>query len=176
LQERRANQKSLLGILNMDENDKNYNLELSLSESYDELKPHEQAYFRALGILAPESTFDLRAAQAVWNIPDADDAEDVLTNLKRRALVVASDNQRYAQHSLLRDYARALLEEEGETAAAFNRVCRPHHHVRRTTSTPCPSEQWTQLEPDFPHIDWVGSTRPAIPPPSAWARLPYTVT
>ncbi|MFZ4829176.1 MAG: NB-ARC domain-containing protein, partial [Phototrophicaceae bacterium] len=38
LQERRANQKSLLGILNMDENDKNYNLELSLSESYDELK------------------------------------------------------------------------------------------------------------------------------------------
>jgi FMN phosphatase YigB (HAD superfamily) len=176
LQERRANQKSLLGILNMDENDKNYNLELSLSESYDELKPHEQAYFRALGILAPESTFDLRAAQAVWNIPDADDAEDVLTNLKRRALVVASDNQRYAQHSLLRDYARAKLEEHGETAAAFNRVCRPHHHGRRTIRHPAPLNSGHSLNPTSPTSTGWDPTRPAIPPPSAWARLPYTVT
>jgi tetratricopeptide (TPR) repeat protein len=176
LQERRANQKSLLGILNMDENDKNYNLELSLSESYDELKPHEQAYFRALGILAPESTFDLRAAQAVWNIPDADDAEDVLTNLKRRALVVASDNQRYVQHSLLRDYARAKLEQHGETAAAFNRYADYIITVAKQFDT-LPLEQWTQLEPDFPHIDWVGDQlAQQSPPTERMGAFAYTVT
>ena len=176
LQERRANQKSLLGILNMDENDKNYNLEPSLSESYDELEPHERAYFRALGILAPESTFDLRAAQAVWNIPDAYDAEDVLTNFKRRALVGASDNQRYTQHSLLRDYARAKLEQHGETAAAFNRYADYIITVAKQFDT-LPLEQWTQLEPDFPHIDWVGDQlAQQSPPTERMGAFAYTVT
>ncbi|MFW5692392.1 MAG: NB-ARC domain-containing protein, partial [Chloroflexota bacterium] len=108
LKRRRAKGDNPLGELNMQANDKNYNLELSLSESYDDLPPEQQTQFRALGAFAPDSTFDLTAAQAVWSLEDEYDAEDALDQFVRLSLLTQPEPGRYEQHGLLRDYACGL--------------------------------------------------------------------
>jgi tetratricopeptide (TPR) repeat protein len=92
----------------MSDSDKNYNLELSLAESYTALSTPMQTCFRALGVFALEGSFDQAAAQSRWQMPDPYQAEDTLTALVKLALVRQSEGGRCHLHSLLRDYARAL--------------------------------------------------------------------
>ncbi|QPC82098.1 tetratricopeptide repeat protein [Phototrophicus methaneseepsis] len=112
LETRRASGGSPLGDLNMQNDDKNYNLELSLSESYEELNAQQQAQFRALGVFAAEGTFDAAAAQAVWMLDDAYQTEDTLRFFVKLSLLDQPETGRYQQHGLLRDYAHGLSSEE----------------------------------------------------------------
>ncbi|MBN1965546.1 MAG: TIR domain-containing protein, partial [Anaerolineae bacterium] len=116
--------------LDMSGDDKNQNLELCLSLSYDDLKPDLQRRFRLTGVFAVEGTFDRAAAQTVWGDADEDDAGDALNDLERAGLLEAltpgpspsgRGETRYSQHGLLRAYACALLRREGELDDAQRR-------------------------------------------------------
>ncbi|MBL8166385.1 MAG: TIR domain-containing protein, partial [Anaerolineae bacterium] len=87
-------------LLELKAGDKNLNLELSLSLSYDDLTDDQRRRFRALGVFAATGTFDSAAAAYVWgdltperitdedSIRDAlDAAEDALDALVRAGLV-----------------------------------------------------------------------------------------
>jgi len=108
--ERRADFRDLA----LSQSDKNENLELALRLSYDDLEPVQQAQFRALGVLAGEASFDLAAAQALWGLTDDLDAEDALAALRDAGLLDEGADGRCTQHPLLRSYARALAEQQGE--------------------------------------------------------------
>lgn len=118
---RLQNPDRLFKDLKMDESDKNHNLEVSLAESYIDLTSDGQRRFRALGVFAPEGTFDNGALKAVWADEDATDADDGIDLLTRAGLLVRLDEGRYRLHNLLRAYARALMEEKGETEAIAQR-------------------------------------------------------
>jgi hypothetical protein len=107
--------------LRLHEDDRNLNLEKSLSLSYEALKDDMQRRFRALGVLALDSTFDQGALQAVWGDEEALDAEDALNVLVRAGLVEAEEGGRFRQHRLLRAYARALLiKAKGRAGRRFS--------------------------------------------------------
>jgi tetratricopeptide (TPR) repeat protein len=156
-------------ILEME--DKEKNLELALSLSYDDLAPDGnrprptdnldlQRRFRALGVFAPGGTFDSMSAAAVWG-DDGQDAEqkiaaeDALAALVNAGLLSRTEEGRYTQHSLLRAYAMALLKREGEYENAFD------HYTEFVIALAqgfdaLPPEEWSVLEPYLPHVDYVG--------------------
>ncbi len=111
---RLQNPDRLFKDLKMDETNKNHNLEVSLAESYTDLKSDGQQRFRALGVFAPEGTFDLEALKAVWADKDEADTDDGIDVLTRAGLLVRLEDGRYRLHNLLRAYARALAGEKGE--------------------------------------------------------------
>ena len=144
--------------LSLAPDDKNFNLELCLRLSYDDLSDDLQRRFRLCGILADDSTFDEPLAQALWN--DEDDefvTDDALTDLVRAGLLRREADNRYAQHGLLRAYARALLDDAGETDAAFRRYA-DHMTEVANQFRELPLEQWRTLEDQQPHIHHVGDT------------------
>ncbi len=107
--------------LNVDKEDKDLNLSKSLDQSLGMLDADERRRFRALGVFAVESTFDLAAAAAVWEDTDENAADRALESLCDASLVEAGEDGRYSQHRLLRAYARALLEANGELDSAAER-------------------------------------------------------
>jgi tetratricopeptide (TPR) repeat protein len=119
LQKRLGGDTPFKGLV-MSDDDKNLNLELSLSLSYDDLTPDLQRRFRLTGVFAPGGTFDRAAVMAIWEDADEDDADDALNDLVRAGLVEAQAG-RYRQHALLRAYARALLYRAGELDDAQRR-------------------------------------------------------
>jgi len=108
LETRRATGGNPLGDLKMNDKDKNFNLELSLAESYEVLTPQQQEQFRALGVFALSAGFDRAAAGAVWGMTDPFAVEDTLRFFTKASLLTESERERYELHGLLRDYARAL--------------------------------------------------------------------
>ncbi|GAB5490940.1 MAG: hypothetical protein Phog2KO_11550 [Phototrophicaceae bacterium] len=108
LEDRKATGTSPLGDLNMHPEDKNYNLELSLAESYKDLSKTQKAYFHALGVFAEDSSFDIKAVQAVLGIEDKYDTEDLLDDFVSMSLLTDAEDGRYTEHGLLRAYARGL--------------------------------------------------------------------
>jgi hypothetical protein len=96
--------------------------------SYEALDADMQRRFRALGVFAGREPFSVAAAAAVWDEGEGD-AEDSLRFLLRRALLERvgegekgrSGEQEYRQHVLLQEYARVLLEREGEWVEAARR-------------------------------------------------------
>ena len=160
LQNLDKDEAKLFDHLQMSKTDKNANLARSLALTYDTLEADDQTRFRRLGAIAPASTFDEGLLCALWELQ----ADEIMIPLHTLLDVGMLDNvprthdddtPRYTQHALLRAYARALLEQHGETAAAFNRYADHIITVAKQFWT-LPLEQWIQLEPDFPHIDWVG--------------------
>ncbi len=144
--------------LSLAPDDKDLNLELCLRLSYDDLGDDLQRRFRLCGILADDGTFDEPLAQALWNDEDDEFAtDDALTDLVRAGLLRREAGNRYAQHGLLRAYARALLDDAGETDAAFRRYA---DHITEVAAQflELPFEQWRTLEDQQPHIHHVGDT------------------
>jgi tetratricopeptide (TPR) repeat protein len=129
------------------------NLTRSLFLSYETLSPDDQRRFRALGVLAYDAPFDAELLAALWELP----LEEVYTcaNDLRLLSLLDMDDSGYRQHGLLRAYARALLEKEDETAAAFNRYADHTIQIAAQFKT-LPPEDWAQLDPHLPHIHAVG--------------------
>jgi hypothetical protein len=111
-----------------DANDREANFEESLKVTYSDLLPEMQRRFRALGVFAPDGSFDAAAAAAVWAEP-TETAQSKLNVLVNLALAERDAAGRYSQHSLLRAYARALLREAGELQAAAARHA--EHYLAR---------------------------------------------
>jgi len=108
-------------VLPADEREKN--VELSLSVSYDDLDATAQTRWRALGAFALQAPFETRFAAQVWACDD-ETAQNQLTDFMNSALVSrAASNPlglgdpkgfEWQQHALLRGYALALLQNAGE--------------------------------------------------------------
>src|SRR5690606_10388495 len=140
-----------------DTEDRDVNVEYSLWESYRELSEDLQRRFRALGILAPEGTFDAHTAAAIWGDADTYDAEEALNELERASLLDRASETRYSQHSLLRAYARALLNKAGEMDAAFDRYADDVIERITTKFDQLPPEAWeAAIGQDIPHVLYVG--------------------
>ena len=125
------------------------NVETSLALSYnDRLDAQMQWRFRALGVFAP-APFDADAVADVWGEGGGEDAvervRDALHFLARRELLTRGEGETYTQHDLLRAYALALLEREGEVAAARDR------HVMYY-STLAKSGNWRATELAFEQV------------------------
>jgi hypothetical protein len=155
---RRAEGESPFRDLALREGDKNENLELCLSLSYDDLPDDLKRRYRALGVGAPDGTLDAALAGALWGDADDDDGreavEDALAALARAGLALRAGD-RYSQHPLLRAYARALLLRAGEAEATFGRYA---DHVIDASAAfdELPMERWGELDPLLPHVDFVG--------------------
>lgn len=120
--QRRAAESHPFRDLVLDDIDKNLNLELSLSLSYDALNEDLQRRFRALGVFAVDEIFDAEMLVTVWDDSDELDVEDALDKLVNASLVNPAEvRERYMLHPLLRAYARKLLEAAGEYDAVFSR-------------------------------------------------------
>lgn len=141
--------------LTLIDDDKNENLELSLSLSYAALKPEMQARFRATGVLALEGTFDRVMLAALWGDEDEDDARAPLTTLLDNGLLEDAGDRRFTQHRLLRAYARALLDQTVETNTVFARYA-AFVTTHSEQFNALPPEHWRQLDPLLPHVSAVG--------------------
>ncbi len=119
LYERLQKPPRLFKDLKIHDNDKNNNLELSLSESYTALGEDGKRRFRLLGVVAPDGLINRALAQAIWADADVLDAEDGIDLLHRAGLLTQENGGEYRLHNLLRAYGRALAEAAGELADAF---------------------------------------------------------
>jgi len=88
---------------------------LSFDLSYNELPPHLQHFFAALGVLEGED-FNVAAAAYVAALP-ALEAEDYLRQLHRLSLVQPARAERYKLHPLLRDYSRLMRAEQSQLSS-----------------------------------------------------------
>lgn len=182
--------------------DKNVNLEKSLTLSYEALEADDRARFRALGVLAPTSTFDLTLLAALWGVEDALYPAQALVDAALLTLTPdpspswrgeeeskveqAPPTERYSLHPLLHTYARALISRPDEAEAretAFERYAEYVITLAEGFRT-LPLEKWRQLDPDLPHVDYVGdelSRRYLVAPDDAalqdrMGRFAYNVT
>jgi hypothetical protein len=97
--------------------EKEDNLTRALYYSYAELDPHEQSYFRKLGILPYNAPFNDGMLVAIWKLGP----EEVKKPCKRLRLLSLLDSDEmlvkskggnwYHQHPLVQSYARALLKQ-----------------------------------------------------------------
>ena len=95
-------------------------VQLSFEVSYEELDDADRRRFRGLGAFAPEGSFGVEAAMAIFE-DDQEAAEDGLARLVARSLLSRAGDGRYSQHALLRAYALAWLKRQEEEAAARGR-------------------------------------------------------
>ncbi len=150
--------------LKLNATDKNLNLELALNLSYDPLPPAQQAYFRALGVMAGEASFDRSAAAALWGLTDALDADDALAALRDAGLLEEGADGRCTQHPLLRAYARALLDAAGETAAAQVRHFAHYAALHGDANANNNEDRFPLIEADWPNLlaalGWGWSAQP----------------
>ncbi|MBL8164273.1 MAG: tetratricopeptide repeat protein, partial [Anaerolineae bacterium] len=145
--------------LTIDENDRNADLEQSLSLSYNALSPDMQRRFRALGVLAKHTKFDPAMAAAIWGDPPGQlsSAEKSLNTLSRLSLLTDEvPGQQYRQHALLHTYALGLLRSEGEEATVFERYVDYLVAILAQPGKLCWGE-WQNIAFELPHIHHVGS-------------------
>jgi tetratricopeptide (TPR) repeat protein len=152
----KAGESDLFKQLDLSKSDKNANLELSLSLSYNDLEPDDQQRFRALGVFAAGSSFSLAALDAVWGTTDGFiEAQRLVDAGLLEAVKGAYDDDRYSQHSLLRSYARALLAKAGETDSLFGRYADYYIQLAQDFRQ-VPPEHWGYLDDDVPQIQAAG--------------------
>jgi tetratricopeptide (TPR) repeat protein len=130
---------------------RNDDLERSFALSYENLiLPEEQHLFRTLGVFVEESLITADAAAAVWGMSDVNTAQKALYDLADLALLTeveetSADTVTFRQHSLLRVYARALIEQQNELADASR------HHAQFYTERSWQAR--TSSPPDYEFID-----------------------
>jgi tetratricopeptide (TPR) repeat protein len=181
LQNLDKDEAKLFDHLQMSKTDKNANLARSLALTYDTLEEDDQTRFRRLGAIAPASTFDEGLLCALWEL-QADEIMIPLHTLLDVGMLDDvprthdDDTPRYTQHALLRAYARALLEQHGETAAAFNRYADHIITVARTVRSPCPLNSGHSLNPTSPTSTGWGINLPSNPPTERMGAFAVNVT
>jgi tetratricopeptide (TPR) repeat protein len=150
------------------------NLSLVLSFSYQELEDNFKAYFRALGVIPPGLTFDEAVLQSIWGLnhehsTTADGVTSFVTliigKLRQESLLEhipsLGENTNpqpklpFRLHPLLQAYARALLHQANEWDTVHSRyvdfVIGLTIQFKRLQP-----ELWHVLEPFMPHIIGVG--------------------
>ena len=97
-------------------------LEALMRASLEGLSEEQRAAFGALGtMVAKPATFDLEAAEAVW---DSSEGRALMRPLVRRGLVEADGEGRFSVHSVLGSFARFLLRENGHSRGPYLRHAR----------------------------------------------------
>ena len=97
-------------------------LEALMRASLEDLSEKQRAAFGALGTMAAKpATFDMEAAEAVW---DSDNGRALMRPLVRRGLVEVDGEGRFSVHSVLGSFARFLLREDGEGRDPYLRHAR----------------------------------------------------
>ncbi len=133
-------------------------LEVALALSYAELDENEQGYFRALGVLAFDEPFDKLILEALWTIEDPA-LKKVIKRLRLLSLIESDspedDTQTatgwYRQHPLLRAYARALLNDAGESSTTFDRYAGFMTQLAGLFVNR-PPEEWKSVNDYLPHL------------------------
>lgn len=96
-------------------------VEALLRTSYERLDEVSREAFRRLGIMAAKpTTFNLQAAEALW---DSEDGRDTMRTLVRRGLTERAGNGRFTVHRVLTMFAALLLAED---AAEMHDVGKRH--------------------------------------------------
>ncbi|GAB4559694.1 MAG: hypothetical protein Fur0016_23930 [Anaerolineales bacterium] len=155
LLQRLADERTRLQRLKRD-SDPDLDVEAAISLSYALLTDDLKARFRALGVFP--APFFKSSAQAVWELPDETEADDLLGKLITRSLVnvlssggdgaggggaspspfgggAGGGGSTYALHDLTRLFALARLEEDPAAAARAMPNTSWHWQARRMTST-----------------------------------------
>lgn len=138
-----------LELLKMGRDERRHeSVEASLSLSYTALSGEMQERFRSLGTFAL-APFDAAAVATVWGMHTdtkaLEETTKVLRFLTRYSLLSRQEDGLYSQHSLLRAYARALLERKGEMEAAARRHLT--HYLAMVKES-----DWRTIEAAFPQI------------------------
>lgn len=142
--------------LNLHDEDKNLNLEKSLSLSYDDLDDDLRRCWRALGVFAPGGTFDHEMVMQVWSKTNKYAADDHLEVLTDAGLIQVTGDNRFKQHSLLRAYAYTFLIQHNELDAVF--LLYADDVIERAIQfETLKREGWKQLDPFLPHVDYMGN-------------------
>jgi len=150
-------QENLFTHLKLTEDNKDENVERSLSLSYSALPPEMQRRFRALGVLAVEGTFNRSMLAALWGERSEDAVRLPLSAFVSAGLINNDSDGRFSQHRLLRAYARALLTGVGEVQSTFARYADFVIEQAKQFDT-LPLEQWRQLDPLLPHVSETGES------------------
>lgn len=140
--------------LDMDPEDRQWSVELSLRLSYDVLNNQGKRHFRALGVLAENVSFSRKLLTELWRTHSPDPS---LRDLESTAMIEPKEDGGFGQHTILRAYAAALLRREGAYTATFNRYA--DYVIKESAQFETLSrEKWDSLKPLFPHIHEVGDT------------------
>ena len=148
-----------------EDEERDTNLELSLALSYERMTSEQRNYFRTLGVFAAETVITPEAAAAVWSMDDLDAAQNALFELEDLALlteVIESSDLCYRQHGLLRVYARALLDKEGELTNAS--WAHAHYYTNLVVRTEIPD--YPLLDQHIPNLlaalQWASDHEPLL--------------
>lgn len=149
--------------LNVDQNNKNFNLSKSLEQSLALLDDDMKRRFWALGILPADSTFDIALLAALWGDTGIAAADRPAEDLIDAGLLEGSDNGRMSVHRVLRAYAAALAEKsDEETGKSFVDDSRDllldHVLDRMQLFESIPPYEWEEkLGFGFEYIHWAGN-------------------
>jgi tetratricopeptide (TPR) repeat protein len=144
--------------------DRPRSLNVVFGRSYNTLSADNQRYFRALGILAQDSTWSPNIAAALWDVADEREVRTIHKHLRTTALIhqdteltETSDSTWYGQHPLLRSFALAFLKQHNEKDTTFRRyaehITKVVYFFREKDDKP---EEWGSLDPYLLHIHHVG--------------------
>jgi tetratricopeptide (TPR) repeat protein len=137
------------------------NLTLVLSYSYEDLSDEEKVRFRALGVLAYDQPFGTGMLAALWETGDEGEAEEYADELGLRALVQLDRETGegwYRQHPLLQSYARALLIQGSEEYVVTLRRYQDYITGIVGQFDKLSPEKWGQLSSYLSHIQVVGDS------------------
>jgi tetratricopeptide (TPR) repeat protein len=153
--------------LQLEADDRDFDLEASLSLSYDDLPSDDlRRRFRALGVFAVGGAFDEAAAAGVWEDADAEAAGDALRELDRRSLVLRAKDGRWTLHMLVHAYAGALARRAGEHEAAAARHFEHYRAQHGDYNANDDVNRHPQIALDFPQLQaalaWGFAARPPI--------------
>lgn len=112
-----------------DEDQATRSVSASFGFSYDLLDDVAKARFRALGAFAPNADFYASHAAGVWACEVGEAQEQLSLYRKLRLVDFGADGESdddYRQHALMRGYALARLDKEGERAAASEKHARTY--------------------------------------------------
>lgn len=143
--------------LEIEGDSKNANVEISLAISYEDLSADEQHRFRVLGVLAPNAPFTYGLMQALYEDDDDGITEDNLDTLQNMALIGFGEVGSYIQHSLLRDYASALLKRQSEYKTNLYNYLEIVTNQSKKFET-LPLEEWFTFDDLIPHVLYSGDT------------------
>ncbi|MGV2437238.1 MAG UNVERIFIED_CONTAM: NB-ARC domain-containing protein [Anaerolineae bacterium] len=175
LQNLDKDEAKLFDHLQMSKTDKNANLARSLALTYDTLEEDDQTRFRRLGAIAPASTFDEGLLCALWELQ----ADEIMIPL-HTLLDVGMLDDVPAPTTTTPHATPSTRSSARMPAPCWSNTVKPPlpSTAMPTTSSRLPNssitlplEQWTQLEPDFPHIDWVGDQLAQQSPHRAHGRV-----